>query len=142
MKRIFRIGLLLLLYIATLAVVQDKTSPTYTDAGIQCLSTPTQPIVTLVDQPVPVVALFSTGETNSPYLVALRPGDVEKSLMDLSYSNLLEQGQMSPMYSIMNSGYMKPNSLMGPSRRSYKGQYRLDIGEITSGQAVPADILT
>lgn len=137
MKRIFRIGLLLLLYIATLAVVQDKTSPTYTDAGIQCLSTPDQPIITVIDQPVPVVALFSTGETNSPYLVALRPGDVEKSLMDLiSYSNLLGQGQLSPMYSIMNSGYMKPNNLMGTSRRSFKGQYRLDIGEITSGQAV------
>jgi len=137
MKKIFRIGLLLLLYIATLAVVQDKASPTYTDAGIQCLTNPDQPVITVCDQPVPVIALFSTGETNSPYLVALRPEDVEKSLTTLN-SNLLgcSQSFLSPLNSQNYSGYMETNRLRDETRQMNKGRYRLDIGETFSGQAV------
>jgi hypothetical protein len=139
MKKLFQIGLLMLLFAMVLAVVPPRSGPTYQDAGIQCISTMDHLITPVVIQDQPVVAAIglSKDEVISPYLVALRHGDVEKSLTTFN-SNVLgcSQGFLSPMYSIMNSGYMEPNQFMGTSRQLYRGRYRLDIGEITSQHGV------
>ena len=135
MKRTFRIGLLLMLFIAALAVVLPRGAPNFQfqDAGIQCVSPMDQSPVFIQDMPVVSAIVFGCNYGIALSSVALRQGDVEESPISYFKTEGLSNGIMT-----MGENYINEWSLNqyhadhydspGENNRIER-QYRLDIGE-------------
>jgi hypothetical protein len=127
MKKIFQIGLLLLLFIVTLAVVPQRSGPTHQDAIGEYVFVPDQPV------PVQTMSLFDIQKDyQAYYLGAVRHGDVEKSPLR-SFCLTCSQSELSPMVRLMSPGYMTLNRNLLRHNDRLDRQHRLDIGEIFPG---------
>ena len=123
MKKIFQIGLLMLLFIVALAVVPTKTAgPNYQDSQIQYVMT--------ADQPLMAIMLDQEIENCYPYGIALRPGDVEKSpFSEFTLIVATISGKTSLAISYDNASSQKANTVEAVLTIRDEGLTRLDIGE-------------
>lgn len=121
MKKLFQIGLLILLFIAIQVVVPPRAGPIYQDADIQCVFSPDQLSVDLM----PIA--YATASYD---LIALRQGDVEKS--SLGNLNVIFSSRQSDVMQMSYQDRGNAKTSLNQKMRSHdraEGPFRLDIGE-------------
>jgi hypothetical protein len=142
MKKLFQIGLLILLFIAVRAMVPCKAGPPYQKAETKCMFVPDQSVyVSPLAYAAENFRLYSTGIDAQCRVIQ---GDVEKSPLALlnyaiprasNVTNLnspINTAGLIPATKIWETGYVTLNSderLPVSSINRTEGATRLDIGE-------------
>lgn len=134
MKKIFQMGLILTILLGITAMVPERNGPVYSDAHVEYV----------IDQPQMMPDLFTVNnaaEFQTPYMVALRQGDVEKSSTTnfnsilnpvWSHNSIIRTRTSKCQYSTLNYTRIELNGTLNANDRDRQRQHRLNIGEYLS----------